>query len=201
MSKIGYTVAFVGGVVVGSLATFQTTKKKYEKLIQEEVDSVKKAFANRKPIVKEEDQQDTLAEKAVHKPDISEYAKILKSDGYTDYAHIKDIPKEEEAEVPMKDTEHPYVISPEEFGDFYDYETISLTYYSDGVLADDNDEEIDNVEEIVGSEALESFGEYEDDSVYVRNDRLKCDYEILLSHRLYSEIVEEKPWLKHDTEE
>lgn len=36
--------------------------------------------------------------------------------------------------------EKTYVISPEEFGEFDDYEQISLTYYADHILADDMDD-------------------------------------------------------------
>lgn len=87
----------------------------------------------------------------------------------------------------------PYVISPEEFGEFEEYEKISLTYYADQVLTDENNEEVDDVEEIVGEESLTHFGEYEDDSVFVRNDRLKCDYEILLDQRNYSDVTKTMP--------
>ena len=59
-------------------------------------------------------------------------------------------------------------------------------------MADDNDELVDDVEETVGSDSLNHFGEYEYDLVFVRNDRLKCDYEILLSLRKYSEANERK---------
>ena len=100
------------------------------------------------------------------------------------------------------DVEEPYVISPEEFGEMYDYEKISLTYFADGVLADDADEAIEDVDEIVGSDALNHFGEYEDDSVYVRDDRKMVDYEILLDTRNYEDfIAKEKPYLHVDTEE
>ena len=85
------------------------------------------------------------------------------------------------------------MISPEEFGEFEEYEKISLTYYADQVLTDENDEEVDNVEECVGVESLNHFGDYEDDSVFVRNDRLKCDYEILLDQRNYTSIHEKIP--------
>ena len=80
----------------------------------------------------------------------------------------------------------PYVISPDEFGGADGYDAISLTYYSgNGVLVDDNEEQVDNVEELVGEDSLKHFGEYEDDSVYVRNDERKCDYEILLDESNY----------------
>ena len=87
----------------------------------------------------------------------------------------------------------PYVIPPEQFGDDEEYEQISLTYYADGVLADENDEVIEDVEDAVGIDSLNHFGEYEDDSVFVRNDARKCDYEILLDQRTYSEVVEDMP--------
>ena len=92
----------------------------------------------------------------------------------------------------------PYDISPDEFGEFDDYEKISLTYYKDQILADDGDEPIEDIDEVVGSESLNCFGEYEDDAVFVRNDRLKCDYEILLDHRKYSDVVQRKPYQMED---
>ena len=82
----------------------------------------------------------------------------------------------------------PYVISPDEFGELDDYETISLTYYSDKVLADDMDQVIDDYMVCVGNDFMNHFGEYEDDSVFIRNDARKCDYEILYDLRPYSEL-------------
>ena len=83
----------------------------------------------------------------------------------------------------------PYVICPEEFGEMDEYETESLTYYADGVLTDDFDNEIEDVDDLVGEESLSTFGDYEDDSVFVRNDKYKTDYEILLDDRKFSEII------------
>lgn len=91
----------------------------------------------------------------------------------------------------------PYVISPEEFGEFEDYERISLSYYADQILADEDDEKVEDVDNVVGLESLAHFGEFEDDSVFVRNDRLKCDYEILLDQRTYSDVIKQRP---HQTE-
>ena len=96
--------------------------------------------------------------------------------------------------------EHPYIISPEEFGEISSYEKISLTYYIDGVLADDDDEVIYDIENIIGHESLNHFGEYEDDSIFVRNDKLKCDYEVLLDQREFSKMLESKPYRQRDKE-
>ena len=40
---------------------------------------------------------------------------------------------------------------------------------------------------------MSHFGEYEDDSVFVRNDDRKCDYEILMDQRLYSDVIKGMP--------
>lgn len=49
------------------------------------------------------------------------------------------------------------MIPPEQFGDDEEYEQISLTYYADGVLADENDEVIEDVEDAVGIDSLNHF--------------------------------------------
>ena len=80
-----------------------------------------------------------------------------------------------------------YVISPDEFGELEDYTKVSLTYFADGVLADECGEIVDDVEEIIG-DGLDHFGEYEDDSVFVRSDAKRCDYEILKDLRDFSDF-------------
>ena len=85
---------------------------------------------------------------------------------------------------------HPYVIPPEEYGEIDGYDKESLTYYDgDGVLAYyATDEMVEDVEGLVGADSLGHFGEYEEDSVFVRNDALKTDFEILLDTSKYSEV-------------
>ena len=94
-----------------------------------------------------------------------------------------------EPDQPDVVVDKPYVIAPEEFGEMDGYNTISLTYYADNVLADDIDELVEDVDETVGLDSLNHFGEYEDDSVFVRNDRLRSDYEILRDNRTYEDWV------------
>ena len=84
--------------------------------------------------------------------------------------------------------DRPYVIPPDEFGEFEDYEAISLIYFADKVLTDEDYEIVDDVDDVVGLDSFNHIGEYEDDCVHVRNDRLKSDYEILYDPRNYSDI-------------
>ena len=82
---------------------------------------------------------------------------------------------------------HDVFDGPDEFGEFEDYTKVSLTYFADGVLADECGEIVDDVEEIIG-DGLDHFGEYEDDSVFVRSDAKRCDYEILKDLRDFSDF-------------
>ena len=89
---------------------------------------------------------------------------------------------------------NPHVITPEEFGENNHYDRITLTYYADHVLADENDEIIQDVEETIGFGSLNHFGEYEADIVYVQNDILKCYYEITRDLRKYEDVAGELPY-------
>lgn len=184
MSKTTDFMLFIFGAAVGSITAWNYAKKKYEQIAQEEITSVKEVFATREKskvtIVNKEEPVDT---------DYDDYKENIEENRYETYSGDK-----------CKDKEYfvqAYVISPDEFGENDDYEKFSLTYYADQVLADDNDDIIEDIEATVSYEALSHFGEYEDDSVFVRNDILKCDYEILLDHRKYSDVVKTKP---HSTE-
>ena len=192
MNKTINFMTFVLGVAVGSVVTWRYVEKKYEQIAQDEIDSVKEVFSRREAEFTENTEARIKADNAKEKPSVIEYAARLREQGYTNYSDMADEKPEEVKEAPMT-VDKPYVIAPEEFGDLDDYETISLTYYADQILADDNDEIVDDVEDVVGFDSLNSFGEYEDDSVFVRNDRLKCDYEILLDQRKYSSVIRRKP--------
>lgn len=194
MSKSINFMLFIFGAAVGSAATWMYTKKKYELIAQEEIDSVKEVFSKR-------ENSNTVKEaefnKQEEKPDLKEYAAKIRENNYTNYSDT-DGKLETKRETRKRDECNKkgyfaYVITPEEFGEFDDYEKISLSYFDDQILADENLDIVDDIEETVGIDSLTHFGEYEDDSVFVRNDERKCDYEILLDHRDYEDVVKKKP--------
>lgn len=193
MSKLNFAM-FMAGATVGAAGAWLYCKRYYEQIAQEEIDSVKAAFAERKPDIMKntnsaennKDDNKQKANMAKLKPDLVDYAAKLQAEGYTNYsAHSEKNNKNEEDETVV---EKPYVISPDEYGDC-EYTTISLTYYSDGTLADDEDEIVDNVEDTVGADFAEHFGDYEMDSVHIRNDRRRCDYEICKDNRTYAAVT------------
>lgn len=81
----------------------------------------------------------------------------------------------------------PYVITEDEFGEFGNEEQ-TLIYYSDFVLADEDDDIITDPESVVG-EALKEFNEDPLlERVYVRDENKEIDYIILKSEKSYSEV-------------
>lgn len=171
MNKATNMLIFTAGAALGAVLAWTLSKRKYEQLAREEIDSVKEVYSKR-------------AERfttATEKPDIAEYAELVKTSGYSTESENSKTTKN-----PGK-ADRPYVISPDAF-DESGYEVIELTYYADGVLADENDEPIDNVDKIVGTDSLKHLGEFEEDCIHVRNDILGVDYEILADKRKYSEV-------------
>lgn len=188
-------IAFVAGAAIGSVVTWQFVKKKYEQMAQEAIEETREFYANKKQSVYEgpQDSDEAKKEETPHidrnKPDILEYASKISELGYRNEDEVK----KEAAEV-VTPKDHPYTISPDEFAYDDEYTKISLMHYADGVLCDDNDVLVDNLDEIVGADYASHFGEYDDDCVYIRNDARRCDYEILRSIRTYKEILREKPY-------
>lgn len=191
-SKVAFIIGSVVGVGIGVAGTYSYFKDKYEKLAEEDFNSRRVFDEDKKEESVEPIVEKTADSRTVDKPSIAECAAILQREGYVNYSDMQNEKQKQEIAV-----DRPYVIQPSDFGEFDDYEKISLTYTADGVLLDDMNEIVDDIEETVGEDSLEHFGEYEDDSVYVRNDAKKCDYEILLDQRNYQEIFETHP---HRTE-
>lgn len=205
--KAKTVAAFIFGAAVGSVATWFGVKKYYEDRANEGVAEVTEHFQNlmkRDHAEPEYDHSDSeiigdvedvevsgngLKAKVTNlKPAINDYVRKLEEEGYIDYSSMSG--SKPEGDKPK--WKKPYVIDPENFGELDEYQTVSLTYFEDQVLADDNNDIVEDVEGTVGFDALTSFGRFEDDAVHVRNERLKCDFEILKDLRLYANVVADK---------
>lgn len=182
-------VIFTAGAIIGSVVTWKLVKTKYEQIAQEEIDEVREFYAKKVDKLTHEEKSEDAAEvkSNVAKEEYAEYANVING---LNYANIT---KEE-----VNKMGKPYVITPEEYGDLDDYDLVSLTYYADGYLTDEQDNLIEDVDNVVGVDSLTHFGEYEDDSVFVRNDSCTTDYEILLDERNYLDVINRNPHLAED---
>ena len=192
---------FVAGAAIGSIATWKLIEKKYKDLADEEIESVIETFKNRKPRITKDEVKETV-EKVINKwKEPKETVEdIVTSEGYS-IENEEEIDEDDESNYIVNvdnDNDNdievitPYVITPEQFGEYNEYGTKTLTYYSDNVLTDEVDNPItsDEMVTMIGPDALDHFGEYEDDSVYIRDETNEMDYEILKSEKKFSEIPE-----------
>lgn len=192
-------IAFVAGAVAGGLATWQYAKKKYEKESQEEIAEVREFYKKERERYKEslktsevsKEVNDNVANNpnpniSVSKEDRNAYKDTLNKVNYTNYS----LGKEDTKEVESYMQEGPYLISYDDFGNIEDYEQETLRYYSDETVArDEDDEVIDDVEDRIGYECLRHFGDEFDDIIYVRNDDLKTDFEIIKDEGKYGDYA------------
>lgn len=189
MKNIAYFATFAIGAAAGAAASWLVVKNKYERIANEEIESVKNTFMDLNAEQPDEGEEERVEsedipeseEQVDYSPDakeIRDYCSYVKGTGYKSYN--SDVVHEK-----------PFVISVEEFGELDDYECIQLTLYADKVLADDMNEVVDDIQGTIGS--LEHFEKYEDDVVYYRNDRLKCDYEVVFDERDYIDTSQVGP--------
>ena len=155
---------FAAGLAVGAMAGACLIKNKVLADAKQEVEEVREYYREKLNEVKEEEPQ---VEVEVPQ-DVDVVKEIVKENGYTNYN------KPQTVNIPQYDD--PYVIDPSEFGEEPGYDTMTLTYFADGVLVDDVDDIIEEADVVVGLENLKVFEEFGATAVYVRNDIYRTDY-------------------------
>ena len=188
---------FIGGMIVGSAVTLGIIKLRSEQLSEENnednsdvirMDDIvkrrkEKADKDEDEITEESPEIKTASDVAPKNPDIIEYASIAKN-----YDTTSDEEKPKKAKE-KKSRPSPYQITYDEF-DEKGYDIQTLIYHADGFLTDEENNLIENIESLVGFACLDGFGKNEDDpdTVYVRNEKLQTDYEILRVSTNYSDV-------------
>lgn len=189
-NKLAFVLGLAIGGAAGTFASWRILKNKYKKIADEEIASMREVLTKQlvdKPEEKAKEQEPEQEPKKI--PAVpEEYIQITKK--YTNGE-----------EFSVSKDQRPYVIDPEEFGDHEEYETQTLIYYADGVVAEFSGDIVEDVGAKIGADSLTHFDENEDDpdTVYVRNDVLKYDYEILRDAGKFSAMI--KTGNSDDTEE
>ena len=187
-------VCYILGVVSGGGVAAIVLKKKYEKKYREQYEKLAKSL--RESYVPAKD----IPEEELDMPSTEDVLNAVEDDSLRQELEklTEKYRTTTETTEPRRMVSDPYLIEAEQFGDEPDYEQISLTYYADGKLADSEDDLVENVPYILGSEWQERFDKYDEDCVYVRNDARRCDYEITRDYRKYMDILEDKPYLLYN---
>lgn len=183
--KLSSVIIFCGGVFIGGFLTWDFFKTKYEKIADEEIASVKETFEHREP----RPDKNYKVEEELKGNDA--YVNIIDSNSYRNYSNTT-IETDKKGGTADMELNRPYVITPEQYEDNVDYTKVSLTWYSDEVLENDWGNVLDP-DDVIGRDALTTFGQYEDDSVFVRDDDEQVDYEVLRDTRSYEETYGHDP--------
>lgn len=200
-SKVASVVSFLSGCIIGSAITAKYLEKKYDELLQKEINSVKEVlfsdnFMETLSLNKGEPNPDddyqsikvgVPGEIGVSPSPYTEYLKKYKSN-----SDNPDFGKKLNREDAIKMNELSYItyITPDEYGIYASYDQVSLIYFSDGVLVDEMDNVINDISETLGSNFEDHFGENDDpDVIYIRNDNTRCEYEVTRDCRTYKEVV------------
>lgn len=177
---------FIAGFILGTVLTHWRNKKRAKR--NESFEEINKTLDNCTEEVETiiEKMKKTNDELDARKSEIMDEAiKIMNEQGY-----IK-------TTKPDFNKIYPYQISAEEFAEYDEYEALSLTYFADGVLTDEDHEIIQNPKELVG-DFVRYFGDK--DVIYIRCDERCADYEIAKDIRTYAEFYNTIPHVKwrHD---
>ena len=195
--KLSNVLLFTAGVAIGSLVTWRYFKTKYE-VVEDEIEE-KTEETEGETETEDEDPEVSESKMSYKKPPLKEYVKMVEDNGYVPKTHMEEVEEEiANGEWGDKDVYEPFIIRPDEYGELHAYETLSLNYYADGVLTDELDNPIEDVESLVPADFADHFGEYDDNAVFVRNDNLECDYEILRDLRKFTDVVGEYPYPTED---
>jgi hypothetical protein len=176
MKSILSSVAiFAAGVATGGFIVWSYLKPKFEEAIEKAINEMSPQTENEPAEIEYED-----ASSRTKQMEFSDYKNIVKDSGYNNE---------------LQENKRPYVITPEQLGDM-DYDLVEFTLYSDGILADETGEAIDDedLEEWVGRQNLDRIGEYEKDILYIRNENQGTDYVICRDLGTYADVTQYDPY-------
>lgn len=181
MSMNNYILAgasFLVGAAIGSVIAWFAAKKRYEKMHQEQMNAVWADVQGKKKTEKELASDEIITPTAAEKPDIFEYVAKIQQEGYE---HPNDLPKT---------NDNIYEITPMDLDEEL-YKRIDLTYYADGILADDLDYPVRDLADTVGENFAALFKGR--DEIFVRNEKHNIDYDIVISELTYGKMLDRQP--------
>lgn len=212
------SISFVAGAVIGSAATYFIVNKKAQEKINFDTNETRKYYKELEKklretcasdVSKKESQETCISEKDIdaliskeyesafelqNSLDAKEYERMVRK--YNDIS-VSPTPGIENCD----DFRRPYVIPPDDFGEYDDYDKIFLTMCNDGVIVDEDFDILDrgSLDDIGVDYNMEFMGEFEDDILHIRNEKCKTDFEITKISDNYKALTHEEE--KEDLEE
>lgn len=210
-NKVATLFAFILGAGIGAGSAYIYTKKKYEGLIDSEVESARETYQRLAKELADKNEAEKQKLFTEYTEKIEDYISKNIDEAFDEepvYAdapgdYIGNDPVQEERVVKevkpddisvrsdkFVDPNTPYEIDANEYGADENYNLVSLTYYSNGIVTNDEEDVLDDPATIFGVKLLDKLPIYEDNGIYTayaRNDIRRCDYEISLAGYDYEE--------------
>ena len=180
---------FIAGAAVGAAVTAFAMRRHCDIRINKEVEEARSAY---------NEKLSNLSMKNRNKPDISELVKsvlpddvstVVKNSEKGDYKKYATVTEDEPEDVVVKANDDIHIVSEEDY--MYDgsYEKLTVIIYADGTLARDDDDDLLDIEDSIGSTGYDAAMHNPDpsDAVYIRNELSNIDYEVLTSEKTYTQ--------------
>ena len=178
------SLAFVAGAIVGGFVTKKYIE--YKSQINDEAEyeecETQETITEEANDTSVENEKTSNDEIKIRSVDDDAYKKLLANLQYSVEKEAEDfiermIPRQDE----VRDTSKPYNIAPDEFEEIDEYDSDEYTYYADGYVTDSygmpiSDEDILNT---IGEDFDTYFGSYDDDQIWIRNERLRMDFSVI----------------------
>lgn len=174
--KVTGLVSFVFGALSGAGATYIFIKHKYDADFQKKREEMIEYYEKKVDKQNTAIEEPTLEKEEPEKTDMmAEARRISEEQGYKKSYNTIDASEKTEHEAP-------YIVDDMDFYAEDSYEKHTINCYEDGTVTDENGEVLSEaeVEEQVGTKNIDKlYREEMSDSIYVRNDRLMRDYEVI----------------------
>ena len=196
-------VAFILGAAAGVASSMFYFKTKYEQKADAEIQEIRDLYA-KKAETEEKKEDAPVTSNQITKADdlhatarrVSEYTKYTPKEDAQNEAPKDGIHVEKIDFAPMKNPNppKPYLIDSSDYGQDDNFDPLCWEWYTDGILANENDEIIDDIQEWIG-DGLKVFAETEDNLFWVRNEKYGVDIEVARSGITYEKA---QRWAEED---
>lgn len=178
-------LSFVAGGAVGSLITYYAVRETFRNQAEEEIQSVRDIYLKREAKELEEFRESQGVETATEEDLIQYHLRGLAELGY----EIPEVDDTDCDEVnPVEYPDGVEEIDESEFmNGFEDYESTTLTLYTDGVMTDDIEDVVDDPKRYFNNIDLESYEKGDD--LYFVNHSLMLKIELIVSKQSYKRDV------------
>lgn len=195
-NKVKCIISFIAGTITGGVGTFLFMKNKWMRDFEAKRNEMIRYYESKKPEVKVVPVEEIKLE--LDDEEVKKSAeKIIQA---CNYSKISTPERTKNMSPILNDSDYDndapviYEIDSREFGSQEMYGMVTLYLYDDGEIRTEKYELLneDDVENYIGSEMLKKLANQRDsdpdlDSFYVRNNRLRTDYEILIESGRYEE--------------